>query len=107
MKTQWVFGGLDTETQDRFLVAVDRRDADTLLPVWQEYVLPQTIVVSDLWGTYHTINNFGYQHLSVNHRLHFVDPVTHATTNYVESMQCRAKLEQEEIWHLLYSWIHT
>ena len=40
VKIQWVFGGLDTETQDRFLVAIDRRDTDTLLSVLQEYVLP-------------------------------------------------------------------
>ena len=33
VRTQWVFGGLDTETKEGFLVAVDRRDADTLLPV--------------------------------------------------------------------------
>ena len=75
VRTQWVFGGLDTETQDGFLVALDRRDADTLLPILQEYVLPQTTVVSDLWGAYRTINNLGNQHLTVNHRLHFVDPV--------------------------------
>ena len=59
VRTQWVFGGLGTETQDGFLVAVDRRDADTLLPVLQEYVLPQTTVVSDLWGAYCIVNNLG------------------------------------------------
>ena len=75
MRTQWDFGGLDTETQDRFLVALDRRDTGTLLPILQEYVLPQTTVVSDLWGTYRTINNLGNQHLTVNHRLYFIDPV--------------------------------
>ena len=58
VRTQWVFGGLDTETQDGFLIAVDRRDADTLLAVLQEYVPPQTTVVSDLWGAYRTISNF-------------------------------------------------
>ena len=96
VRTQWVFGGLDTETQDGFLVAVDRRDADTLLPVLQEYVLPQTTVVLDLWGAYRTVNNLGYQHLTVNYRLHFIDPVTHATTNHVESMWCRAKLRNKK-----------
>lgn len=91
VNTQWVFGGLDVGTQEGFLVAVDRRDADTLLPVLREYVIPGSTVVSDLWGAYQTINNRGYVHLTVNHRLHFVDPITHATTNHVESMWCRAK----------------
>ena len=35
VRTQWVFGGLDTTTQEAFLVAVPRRDAATLLPVLQ------------------------------------------------------------------------
>lgn len=91
VNTQWVFGGLDTETRDGFLVAVNARDANTLLPILQEYVLPGTTIVSDLWGAYRTINNLGYQHLTVNHSINFVDPVTNATTNHVESMWCRAK----------------
>ena len=85
------FGGIDTDTQEGFLVAVDRRGAGTLLPVLQDYVSPGTTVVSDLWGAYQTINNLGHRHLTVNHSIHFVDPVTHATTNHVESMWCKAK----------------
>ena len=91
VRTQWVFGGIDNETKEGFLVEVDRRDADTLLPILQQYVLPGTTVVSDLWQAYNTINALGYNHLTVNHRMNFVDPVTHATTNHVESMWCRAK----------------
>ena len=91
VNTQWVFGGLDVDTGEGFLVDVERRDADTLLPVLQRYVRQGTTVVSDLWGAYNTIGNLGYQHLTVNHSLHFVDPITHATTNHVESMWCRAK----------------
>ena len=44
MRTQWVFDRLDTETKEGFLDAVDRRDADTLLPVLQEYVIPGSTV---------------------------------------------------------------
>ena len=55
-------------------------------------MLPQTTVVLDLWGAYHTVNNLGYQHLTVNHRIHFIDP----TTNHVESMWCRAKLRNKK-----------
>lgn len=89
--TQWVFGGLDSVTQEGFLVAVPRRDAHTLLPILQDYVLPGTTVVSDLWRAYGTVGQMGYVHLTVNHSLNFVDPVTHATTNHVESMWARAK----------------
>ena len=86
VRTQWVFGGLDSQTKQGFLVAVDRRDTDTLLPVLQQYVLPGTTVVSNLWGAYNTINTLGYQHLTVNHSINFVDLITLATTNHIESM---------------------
>ena len=52
-----------------FLVSVDQQDANTLLLVLQEYVLPGTTVVSDLWWAHGTINQLGYQHLTVNHSL--------------------------------------
>ena len=78
--TQWVFGGIDPATQECFLVPVERRDAATLLPILQQYVLPGTTVVSDLWRAYNTINALGYQHYTVNHSVNFVDPVTQQTT---------------------------
>ena len=91
VRTQWVFGGIDTTTHEGFLVAVPQRDAATLLPILQQYVRPGTTVISDFWAAYNTIGNIGYQHLTVNHSVNFVDPVTHATTNHVESMWGRAK----------------
>ena len=60
MNTQWVFGGLDTEIWEGFLIALDHQDTDTLLPVLQQFVIPGTKVVSDLWGVYNTIDNLGY-----------------------------------------------
>ena len=62
MTTQWVFGGLDNERHEGLLVLVGRRDANTLLPVLQEYVLPGTTVVPDLLRAFVTINQLGYQH---------------------------------------------
>ena len=97
------------ETKDSFLVAVDRQNADTLVPVLQEYVIPGSIIVSDLWGAHGTVGNLGYQHLTVNHQLYFVDPVTHATTNHVENMWCREKQRNKREcgtqWTLLTSYL--
>ena len=80
---QWVFGGIDEGNKLGFLVAVDARNAQTLLPVIQQYIVPGTTIVSDLWGAYNTIGNIGYNHLTVNHSLNFVDPNTGAHTNLV------------------------
>ncbi|XP_067130114.1 uncharacterized protein [Centruroides vittatus] len=91
VREQWVFGDFDVETKESFLVTVDRRDAGTLLPILQQFVLPGTTVVSDLWAAYNTVENVGYQHLTVNHSINFVDPLTHATTNHVESVWQKAK----------------
>ena len=76
-----------------FLVAVDRRDADTLLPVLQEYIIPGSTVVSDLWRAYGTVNNIGYRHLTVNHRLNFVD-LLHTQQQTMLSL-CGAKPSRE------------
>ena len=51
---EWIFGGIDTTTKQGFLVPVDQRNADTLLPIIQQYILPGTTIVSD-------------NHLTVNH----------------------------------------
>ena len=74
---QWVFRGYGVQSKLGFLVAVPRRNAETLLPIIQQYVRPGTTVCSDLWRAYNTVGNLGYQHLTVNHAVNFVDPVTH------------------------------
>ena len=37
---KWVFGGLCCETKACFLVLVERRDRETLLPVIRDQILP-------------------------------------------------------------------
>ena len=88
---QWVFGGYDPLTKKGFLVPVARRDAATLLPLIQQWVQPGTPVHSDMWQAYNQLAAIGYQHGTVNHTLHFVDPTTAVTTNRVEAMWQRAK----------------
>jgi hypothetical protein len=50
-----------------------------------------SIVVSDCWTVYNRISQLGYEHLTVNHRLHFVDLVTRVNTNWVENLWMRAE----------------
>ena len=57
---------------------VAQRDAATLLPIVQQYTKPNTEIWSDEWRAYHyvsTLSNVA-RHQTVNHSLHFKDPVT-------------------------------
>eukprot|EP00731_Ephydatia_muelleri_P011616 Em0006g510a len=82
----WVFGGMERGSGESFLVEVARRDAATLLPIIAQHVRPGTTVYSDEWAAYHQLSTAtGNVHLTVNHSLHFVDPVTGAHTQGVEN----------------------
>lgn len=84
---QWMFGGIERLTKMVFLVLVEHRNADTLLPIIQEYINPGSVIYSDLWRAYGGIAALpqGYQHLTVNHSMHFIDPQTGAHTQSVEN----------------------
>ncbi len=58
------------------MVSVPDRSADTLLPLIQQWILPETRIISDGWTAYGGIRNLQqqYNHQWVNHRLYFVDP---------------------------------
>ena len=81
---QWVFGGICRETKECFVVPVNSRDKATPLPIIQDRILPGTCVMSDLWRAYDCQNDEGFQHLTVNHSLNFVDPDTGAHTQNIE-----------------------
>ena len=49
MEGQWAFGGNCRETKACFLVPVERRDTDTLLPIIRAQILPGTRMMSNLW----------------------------------------------------------
>ncbi|GFR85472.1 hypothetical protein ElyMa_002442000 [Elysia marginata] len=96
--TQWVFGGVQVGNKNAFLVAVPNCDAATLLPTIQEFVIPGSTIVSDLWAAYKTTENPGYDLLAVNDSIRFVDPQTHVgvATNHMEGMWCHAKQRKRE-----------
>ena len=88
---QWVFGGICRETKECFVVPVSSRDKATLLPIIQDRILPGTCVMSELWRAYNCLNDEGFQHLTVNHSLNFVDPDTGAHTQNIENTWWVAK----------------
>lgn len=60
----------------------------------KDIIADETLVMSDEWPAY--MSFFGetqaYQHLSVNHKQNFVDPVTHAHTQNIERVWGKLKL---------------
>ncbi|VDH94313.1 Hypothetical predicted protein [Mytilus galloprovincialis] len=80
----WVLGGICGETKEIFLMKVDKRDKDTLIPIIEQYVEKGTTIITDCWASYKCLGKLGYQHQTVNHSENFVDP-TSACTNLIEN----------------------
>ena len=93
-ETKWVFGGIQRGTKKCFLVEVERRDADTLLPIIQQYIEPGTHIIHDGWRAYNNIHLLpeNYTHATIIHAENFVDPANPEThTQSIESVWGRAK----------------
>lgn len=97
LPNQWVFGGICRETSKCFLVSVPDRSEATLVPLINKYVAPGTTIISDEWRGYINLKQ-NYDHYTVNHSKNFVDPVTQAHTQHVESMWAKAKLRNKRQW---------
>ena len=116
----WVFGMVDTSCTPSlgFMEVVPDRTANTLLPIIQQHVAPETEIWSDQWRAYtqvvhliisrhiytllpsciHVLSPLKVQtlpnvssHSTVNHSLHFVDPQTGVHTQNIESYWNRVK----------------
>ncbi|VDD88175.1 unnamed protein product [Enterobius vermicularis] len=95
---QWCFGGIGMDSNECFIVAVEYRDAATLVPLVRQYILSGTTVMSDKWAAYDGSQDLPerYQHLTVNHKLHFIDPLSGACTNTIESLWQKFKKGHKE-----------
>ena len=95
----WVLGGVCRSTGHCFLIPCpgNRRSADVLIPLIQRNVLPGSIVHTDQWAAYNqlTFTATGYTHLTVNHSLNFVDPLTGCHTNTQEGLWHHVKRQME------------
>ena len=62
VKGQWVFGGIERESGNLFLVPVPDRSATTLMAAISEWIEPGTTVISDCWAAYQDLDAHGYTH---------------------------------------------
>ncbi|KAL7725768.1 hypothetical protein ACLKA6_017598 [Drosophila palustris] len=83
---QWVFGGIERESGDFFILPVEHRDTSTLLAIIQDRVADGSTMISDCWKAYNCLAEEGFVHQTVNHSKNFVDPETRAHTQNIERL---------------------
>ena len=89
---QWVFGGIEKESRKCFMIAVDKRDEATLLPLIKRRIEPGTIIISDCWKAYCNLEKHGYTHRTVNHSQELVNEQGDST-NKMEGHWRQAKVK--------------
>ncbi|KAM8718703.1 hypothetical protein ACLKA7_001421 [Drosophila subpalustris] len=83
---QWLFGGIERESGDFFIVPVESRSTETLLSIIKERVADGSTIKSDCWRAYNCLESEGFVHQTVNHSKNFVDPETQAHTQNIERL---------------------
>ena len=86
----WTLGAIERGTLRCFLERIlGPRSREVLLPILMKWILPGTIVMSDKWAAYIDLDyhlEACAQHMTVNHKENFVDPITGAHTQGIESL---------------------
>ncbi|KFM60959.1 putative transposase-like protein, partial [Stegodyphus mimosarum] len=82
---QWVFGGVERGTGRLFLVAVHDRSMETLMRCIEEWIESGTTIYSDGWKSCKDLGKEGFEHLTVNHSINFMDSESGCHINTIES----------------------
>jgi len=82
----WILGMIDREGGFRLEICPNnKRDRATLEELIKKHVAPGTTIMTDCWRGYAGLNQQGFEHFTVNHKYHFVNPETGANTQMIES----------------------
>ena len=88
----WVFGGREKHDKSKiFMFPVKDRKRQTLIPIIQKWIKKGSVIHSDCWSSYKTLDKLGYRHKTVNHSKMFKNWRNGACTNNIESEWRHAK----------------
>ena len=87
---QWVFGGIEEDSRKSFIVCVENRKEDTLIPLMHRWIHLGTTIYSDCWKGYINVAHHGYLHGTVNHNKEFVSE-DGVHTNKIKGHWCQMK----------------
>jgi hypothetical protein len=86
----WVFGMVEEATNLNVMWLVENRTRGALLSIIKDHIKPGSTIKSDEWASYSTLTREGFEHLTVNHSVHYVsDEGVH--TQLVESLWSQVK----------------
>ncbi|KCZ77608.1 hypothetical protein H311_01378 [Anncaliia algerae PRA109] len=85
VRSPWIVGGIVLNTEKVFFVEIISRDSRTLTNIILENIIQGTTIYTDKWKGYSELNNLGYIHQTVNHSSNFIDPISGANTQLIES----------------------
>jgi transposase-like protein len=81
----WVLGMVERVPSRKIvLIAVDKRDKETLHSLIEQNVLPDSNINTDEFKSYNGLNNKFLSHNTVNHTYNYVNPNNGAHTNTIE-----------------------
>lgn len=83
-----VFGLLKRGGKVYTQVILDAKSA-TLMPIIRKKVVPDSVVYSDCWGAYNSLDTQGFRHFRINHSKLFADQKNHI--NGIENFWNQAK----------------
>jgi hypothetical protein len=86
----WVFGIVQEGMGRNVLWMVKKQNAKTLMSIIEDHVAMGATIKSDEWNAYGLLGMHGYNHLTVNHSVHFVNE-RGIHTQLVESLWSQVK----------------
>jgi transposase-like protein len=85
----WIIGGIERSNDNKdkklFMLPIKHRNSINIDYIVNKYINEGTTIYTDCWKGYNNLNNIGYNHKTVNHSKHFVDPITKVHTQSIEA----------------------